>query len=70
MGHVVIPDKPGVLSCDRAMAILVYVEARYPDHAARADGYGNRWRVTITSRTETDGAMRETYRSLLDLELI
>ena len=49
------------------MDILVYVEANYPDHSARADGYGNRWMVTITSTVDPDYVLRRLYAHALPL---
>lgn len=67
MGRITIPTSPGVITCKRAMDILIYVEANYPDHAARADGYGNRWVVTITSTADPEYVLRRLYAQALPL---
>ena len=49
------------------MDILIYVEANYPDHAARADSYGNRWVVTTTSTADPEYMLRCLYAHALPL---
>jgi hypothetical protein len=42
----------------------------YPNHAARADGYGNRWVVTITSTSDPEAVLRRLYAHALPLMTI
>lgn len=65
MGRITIPAGSGVITCKRAMDILIYVEANYPDHSARVDGYGNRWTVTIASTVDSECVLRRLYDDAL-----
>ena len=65
LGQITLPLRPGVLTCEGAMSILVYAQATWPDHVARADGYGDRWQVTITSATDTVAELTRLYALLI-----
>ena len=67
MGRIIIPARPGVIACRQALDLLTYAQANYPDHQARADGYGNRWTVTITSSIDSDYMLRRLYSGALTL---